>query len=42
MSMVKCWYRIRIGPTRDQGVASRWRQSITAMGIDPIMIRMRC
>lgn len=34
------WYRIRIGPTRDQGVASRWRQSITAMGIDPIMIRM--
>lgn len=34
------WYRIRIGPTKDQGVANRWRQSISAMGIDPIMIRM--
>lgn len=34
------WYRIRIGPTRDPGVANRWRQSISSMGIDPIMIRM--
>ena len=34
------WYRIRIGPTKDQGVANRWKQSISAMGIEPIMIRM--
>lgn len=34
------WYRVRIGPSADMNVVDRWQQSVSGMGIKPMVIRM--
>lgn len=34
------WYRVRLGPTNDPNIASRWKQTLSGMGISAMEIRL--
>ncbi|MEZ5535114.1 MAG: SPOR domain-containing protein [Thiolinea sp.] len=36
----KVWYRVRLGPTDNLQVVNTWKQRLSGMGINPMMIRM--
>lgn len=36
----KTWFRVRLGPTEDLQVVNKWKQRLSGMGINPMMIRL--
>ncbi|MGB0847036.1 MAG: SPOR domain-containing protein [Thiolinea sp.] len=34
------WYRVRLGPTDNLQIVNRWKQRLSGMGINPMMIRL--
>lgn len=36
----KLWYRVRLGPTEDLQTVNTWKQRLSGMGINPMMIRL--
>lgn len=36
----KTWFRVRLGPTEDLQVVNIWKQRLSGMGINPMMIRL--
>ncbi len=36
----KTWYRVRLGPTEDIQTVNIWKQRLSGMGINPMMIRL--
>ncbi|MEZ5480568.1 MAG: SPOR domain-containing protein, partial [Thiolinea sp.] len=34
------WYRVRLGPTDNIQIVNRWKQRLSGMGINPMMIRL--
>lgn len=36
----KTWFRVRLGPTDNIQVVNKWKQRLSSMGINPMMIRL--